>query len=106
MAAPLPTPPPADRGISERPGTERRPDCGNVIHVGCRRCGTSNVLDLTRMEARNSRRVVLTCIWCKEQLSVRRRDVGHPAPDAEIASLSTAPAAKAPSRWKRLSHRS
>ena len=105
MAAPLPTPPPADAGISVQPSTERRPDCGNVIRVGCRRCGTSNVLDSTRMKDHNSRRV-LTCIWCKEQLSVRRRDVARPAPDAESASLDTAPAAKAPSRWKRLSHRS
>jgi len=64
------------------------------------------MLDPTRMEARNSGRVVLTCTWCKQQFSVRRRDVGRPAPDAELASPYTAPAAKAPSRWKRLGRRS
>jgi hypothetical protein len=98
--------PPAGDDLSERPHIQRQPDYGNIVHVDCRKCGSSNLLDPTRMQAGRGGGIVLTCTWCKREFSVRRRDIGRPAPDADMASLYTVPAAETPSRWKRLSRRS
>jgi hypothetical protein len=98
--------PPAGDGISERPRTQRQPDYGNIVHVDCRKCGSSNLLDPARMQARKGGGVVLICTWCKQQFLVRRRDIGRPTPDASVASLYTTGSTEPPSLWKRLSRRS
>jgi len=91
---------------AERPHVERQPDFGNVIHVNCRKCGSSNLLDPTRMFASGAGRVTLICTTCYRAFRVRRRDIGRPALDASIAALYSTGPTETSSRWSRLSRRS
>jgi hypothetical protein len=96
--------PPGD-GVSEGTRVERQPDYGNVVHVDCRKCGSSNLLDPTRMQAEKGGRVFLICTACKKRFRVRRRDIARPAPDVLVASLYTAGQNEPLSRWRRLRRR-
>jgi hypothetical protein len=69
-----------------RPSVERGPDYGNVMYVECRKCGTPNLLDPTRMEETEFG-VFLLCGQCWQRFLVRRSDLDRPVPDAELVSL-------------------